>query len=499
MLANVRKSIYTILLCCYCTLGLIAQNLVPNASFEDVNICTEYIAPCAPSAWLSVAPEIARMKYLCNGAALQGQHFVNLLQEGTDNPDMRVYIQTRLLCPLEKGRRYKIRIYMNTNNYPLRAGIRFDTAFVFTDNATCLTAPATLELSENDVQKKLFRLNHPWYMLEKTFVANSASSHMLIGNFRPPQRKEGSGGNYNNAQLLIDSISVTADDGPVACTGADSTIALLYTEHHRHSIPEKLLAAGNVIHRLDGSSGCDTIILRDDLFTADKSSLNARYKKQIDDALNRYKGNRSRIVLIGYAWQAASPEYNRIVSADKAKAVANYLVYNEGFSFDDFDVLGAGRTHPRYDTSGSAAGENNRVEMIICRPAIAKDTLKPRPVISQPDTLVIPDILFKFNSSELNRALFSSLDSLMQKIPRNGNIQLQVNGHTDNAGTTAYNNTLSIKRANAVADYMQEHGLGNDIRLITGAGESQPVADNRSAEGRRRNRRVEIIIFYSPD
>lgn len=80
MLAYVRKGIAMILLCCCCIIDINAQNMVLNASFEEVNICTEYTAPCAPSAWLSVAPEVARMKYLCNGAALQGQHYVNLLQ-----------------------------------------------------------------------------------------------------------------------------------------------------------------------------------------------------------------------------------------------------------------------------------------------------------------------------------------------------------------------------------------------------------------------------------
>jgi outer membrane protein OmpA-like peptidoglycan-associated protein len=498
MLAYVGKSIVMILLCCRCATVLIAQNLVPNASFEDVNICTEYTAPCAPSAWLSVAPEAARMKYLCNGAALQGQHHVNLLQEAQDNPDTRVYIQTRLLCPLEKGRAYKVRIYMNTDNYPLRAGIRFDTAFVFTENAVCLTSPATLELTDNDVQKKSFRLHHTWYILEKTFIADRPATHLLIGNFRPPHRKEESGSGSSNALLLIDSISITPVEGNISCTGQDSAFSMLYTERHRHTIPERFITSG-LIRSLGGSSGCDTIILKDDLFTADRNSLNARYKRQIDEALNKYRGNRARILLIGHAWQTASEEYNKIISADKAKAVANYLVYNAGYSFEDFDVQGAGKKYPRYDTSGTTAGDNNRVEMIICRPPLAKDTIRPRPVTQRPDTLVIPDILFKFNSSELNKNLYGSLDSLMKKIPRDGSIQLQVNGHTDNAGTSAYNHSLSLRRANAVAGYMQEHGLGNDIRQVSGAGESQPVADNQSAEGRRRNRRVEIIIFYSPD
>ncbi len=498
MLAYVRKSIVTILICCSCTNCVMAQNLVLNASFEDVNICTEYTAPCAPSAWLSVAPEAARMKYLCNGGALQGQHYVTLLQEGRDNPDTRVYIQTRLVCPLEKGRTYRIRLYMNTDNYPLRAGIRFDTAFVFTENAVCLTSSASVELVENDVQKKLFRINQPWYILEKTYVATSAATHLLVGNFRHPQKK-GAGG-YKNAQLLIDSISVAPVDGQQACSGQDSTFHNLYAERRRHTIPDKYMPPGSIVHHLDGLSGCDTIILKDDLFTADRNSLNTRYKQQIDEALRDYRSsNRTRILLVGHAWQTASDEYNKIISADKAKAVANYLVYNEGYSFEDFDVQGVGKKYPRYDTAGREAGDNNRVEMIICRPPIAKDTIRHRPIAHRPDTLIIPDILFKFNSSELNTAFYGSLDSLMKKIPRDGSIELQVSGHTDNAGTPAYNNILSIKRANAVAHYMQEHGLGNDIRLINGAGESRPIASNQSAEGRRKNRRVEIIIFYSPD
>lgn len=499
MLAYVGKSIVMILICCCCITHLAAQNLVLNASFEDVNICTEYTAPCAPSAWLSVAPEAARMKYLCNGAALQGQHHVSLLQEGGDNRDTRVYIQTRLVCPLEKGRAYRIRLYMNTDNYPLRAGIHFDTAFVFTESAVCLTSSASTELVETDVQKKLFRLNQPWYILEKTYVATSTATHLLIGNFRPLQQKKDGGGS-KNAQLLIDSISITPVDGALACTGQDSTFQSLYAERHRHTIPDRYMPPGSLVRHLNSPSGCDTIILKDDLFTADKNSLNIRYKQQIDEALKSYRsGNRARILLVGHAWRNASNEFNKIISTDKAKAVANYLVYNEGYSFEDFDVQGVGKEYPRYDTTGNAAGDNNRVEMIICRPLIAKDTLRHRPVAHRPDTLIIPDILFKFNSSELNTAFYGSLDSLMKKIPRDGSIQLQVSGHTDNAGTTAYNNTLSVKRANAVAHYMQEHGLGNDIRQINGAGETRPIANNQSPEGRRKNRRVEIIIFYSPD
>ena len=56
------KLSFLILFFCYCTKLLMAQNIVPNASFEEVNICTEYIAPCAPCGWMAVAPEMIKMK-----------------------------------------------------------------------------------------------------------------------------------------------------------------------------------------------------------------------------------------------------------------------------------------------------------------------------------------------------------------------------------------------------------------------------------------------------
>ena len=493
MSTYVFKSILLMLLSCY-TLHLPAQNLVPNPSFEDVNICTEYIAPCAPSAWVSVAPEVIKMKYLCNGTALQGQHHVSLLLEGRDNPDARVYIQTRLLCPLEKGTTYRIRFYMNTDNYPLRAAMRFDTAFIFNENAGCLSVPASVELTETDEQKKIWRLNHPWYIVEKNYVATQRATHIIIGNFKAPQKKEGYA-LYNNAQLFIDSISITPlQESAALCKEADSIRRFLYAEHHRHTIPDSFLVPpGNqILRKLEtNKEGCDTIILKDDLFTG--NSINAAYRHQIDEVLKTYRNNSNkRILLIGHSWQSASEEYNKIISFDKAKSLASYLVYNEGYSFEDFDIRGMGKTRPRYDTS---SGDNNRIEMILCR---LPDTVKVR-VIPKPDTLVIPDILFKFNSSELNIALYGALDSLMKKIPHDGSVELQVTGYTDDAGNDEYNYNLSLKRAKAVAGYMQQSGLGNDIRQITGAGEAFPVADNRTPAGRKKNRRVEIIIFHSVD
>jgi OOP family OmpA-OmpF porin len=65
-----------------------------------------------------------------------------------------------------------------------------------------------------------------------------------------------------------------------------------------------------------------------------------------------------------------------------------------------------------------------------------------------------------------------------------------VEGHTDNTGSDAYNQALSVRRANAVLKYLVDAGVPASRLSAQGFGESQPVADNDTAEGRAQNRRV---------
>jgi len=77
-------------------------------------------------------------------------------------------------------------------------------------------------------------------------------------------------------------------------------------------------------------------------------------------------------------------------------------------------------------------------------------------------------------------------------------IDLTVVGHTDHVGTEEYNLALSLRRAKAVVDYLEANGLGHVSFTQHGKGESRPVADNETAEGRALNRRVEIYT-HSPE
>lgn len=73
--------------------------------------------------------------------------------------------------------------------------------------------------------------------------------------------------------------------------------------------------------------------------------------------------------------------------------------------------------------------------------------------------------------------------------------RIVITGHTDNVGKADYNNKLSLSRAEAVRDYLLSIGVDASKMEIVGKGESEPVADNSTAEGRAKNRRVEVDIF----
>lgn len=113
------------------------------------------------------------------------------------------------------------------------------------------------------------------------------------------------------------------------------------------------------------------------------------------------------------------------------------------------------------------------------------------------DTLFIPDVLFKFDKSDLNPKFASRLDSFVNILKIKKYAKLLVEGHTDSYGTDEYNLKLSQERANTIRQYLLDKLKVNAALIIAkGFGEMQPRATNATAEGRQLNRRVEIIIFY---
>tara|TARA_B100001105_G_scaffold217609_1_gene183645 strand:- start:1397 stop:1762 length:366 start_codon:yes stop_codon:yes gene_type:complete len=102
------------------------------------------------------------------------------------------------------------------------------------------------------------------------------------------------------------------------------------------------------------------------------------------------------------------------------------------------------------------------------------------------------DAYFDFDKATLKQGGKDRIDSEIAKLGQVDLNSVIAIGHTDSIGSDAYNQKLSERRAQAVKDYMVSKGVAADRIQIKGMGESQPVADNKTKEGRAKNRRVEI-------
>ncbi len=118
-------------------------------------------------------------------------------------------------------------------------------------------------------------------------------------------------------------------------------------------------------------------------------------------------------------------------------------------------------------------------------------------VVPVPDSTKVTfaaDAFFDFDKSVLKPAGKAKLDDLVSKV---SGLNLEVIiavGHTDSVGSDAYNQKLSIRRSEAVKAYLVSKGIEKNRVYTEGKGEKQPVADNKTAEGRAKNRRVEIEV-----
>ncbi len=103
-------------------------------------------------------------------------------------------------------------------------------------------------------------------------------------------------------------------------------------------------------------------------------------------------------------------------------------------------------------------------------------------------------VTFGFDSSELTMQARNALNDVSSVLTQYPETRVNIAGHTDSTGDSAYNQRLSERRAQAVGNYLSQSGVASNRLYMNGYGESQPVASNETEAGRAQNRRVEITL-----
>lgn len=101
-------------------------------------------------------------------------------------------------------------------------------------------------------------------------------------------------------------------------------------------------------------------------------------------------------------------------------------------------------------------------------------------------------VLFDFNSADVKSEAYPMLNEAVLIMKKNPDLNVEIDGHTDNVGPSAYNMTLSEKRAEAIKDYLVTRGVDSERLTTKGFGFTKPAASNDTKEGRAKNRRVEF-------
>ena len=110
---------------------------------------------------------------------------------------------------------------------------------------------------------------------------------------------------------------------------------------------------------------------------------------------------------------------------------------------------------------------------------------------------MLQGVTFETNSAKLRPESTAILDGVVARIQGCHCSRVDIRGYTDSVGKPEYNQKLSERRANAVKDYLEAHGVANGILSAQGFGEENPIASNKTAEGRAANRRV-TVRFSAP-
>jgi flagellar motor protein MotB len=351
--------------------ALFAQNIVVNGDLEDVNICVEHNALCSPAGWFYFKAD--PVGYLNPGSAnksisASGIHHFNLMAASAQDSS-RDYWQTKLLCPVEPGKKYSISLKIsatwadpNLNDL----GFWFTNKFIYTSKDTLLQPDNYVGFLDAKVKS----MKNGWFLINKEITVSDTASILVIGNFS----KEKNSDLFAKRHRDIKSISIFVDDIQINCNNETACIIdshikdSLYAIKRRHSKIESIkppaietqkpLCQDSVL--VKPNHVVDTFSINSIQFALDDSRITDKSVVKMLAPLSQKKDAIERMEVIGYTDDLGTEEHNWELSKNRAASVIKLLVEEIGIDPKIISVRGEGISR-KYEQKDL----NRRVDIFI--------------------------------------------------------------------------------------------------------------------------------------
>jgi outer membrane protein OmpA-like peptidoglycan-associated protein len=345
-----------------------SQDLILNGDFEDINICSEFLAPCAPQAWRLTSTNLP----------LFGEGKVGFIVFNSSVPNIRSYLQSRLIDTLILGEEYKLSLDIKPgSSYINEIGVKLSDSIILTKSDILLRIDPDFEFIDNKslLQHKNGKL---WLHLEKNFIANSKALYIIIGNFYSDnelikKNLKGEVGQYENIYYYVDKVKLESINNLHSMTNKGLVKDLIYAQHQRHPVPDSLfvLKAKDFTNRIETYQKTykttDTVLLYNDLLFAFNSyEASESLTEKIDSIFINLRGSIESIEVIGHTDNIGSNQYNQKLSLKRAQTVATYILSIFNLPEEKIKYSGVGSSNPIFSNeTESERYKNRRVEIII--------------------------------------------------------------------------------------------------------------------------------------
>jgi outer membrane protein OmpA-like peptidoglycan-associated protein len=384
--------------------SLTSQNFLANPSFEDINKCEEYGAKCAAEAWFRIPPYDLTITDKALRIPHDGKISELIVVENTFHPlARRVYLYTKILCPLQEGKDYQLSFFLNNLNrkeYLIEA--LFSEEELIAGEKNPLNFKPNLEFTiEQEMEKNL---TTGWKKVQSTYQATGQEKFLTIGYFSKKEitapRKEVSNKKGDIVMLIDDIELIPLDKNEEICADFLSQKDKLYDQDYRHT--NKISVDHTPEDRSDKTwnknffdkpievdsieknettkvlkpifpnrdwNEKDTLVFEVPLvaFRFDDIQIKKEFQNKLDSfALQIQYLNPEKIQYLGHTDNMGTEDYNQELSKKRAIAVKNYLTRYTFFKNIPSAVIGKGELTPKADNKTFEGRQlNRRVEIIV--------------------------------------------------------------------------------------------------------------------------------------